>query len=152
MSLKFENKETLEKMRIKAEVYSVCMQNTSVEIGDVFGGVRLAKNCTKFDFSNQKVCVHGIAYEDELLVSAKEQRYFFTLGEGWGVKDGYLYGVSLCRFMDFGRSVTREEIRKMVEKPLKKQGVYARMGEAMEKERMKAILKVMNHTEKGELL
>lgn len=154
MPLEWKNKAALEKLKNKARVRSVCRQNVSVKTGDVFRGIHFAKNpdLPKIDFSNQKVCVHGIAYEDELLVSTKKQRYFFTLKDGWGVKDGYLYGMRLGIFMDFGHSVTREEIQEMADSPLEKRGVYARVSEVAKKERMKTILKVMNNNEKGEHL
>ena len=125
----------------------------SVETGDVFRGIYFAEKpyWPKNDFSKQKVCVHGIAYEDELLVSTEKQRCFFTLRDGWGAKDGYLYGIRLGFFMDFGHSVTRDEIQEMMDNPLEKNGVYARIGEATKKERMKTILKVMNNIDKGEI-
>lgn len=154
MSLEWKNKATLKKLENKWRVYSVCRQNMSVKTGDVFRGIRFAEKpyWPKIDFSKQKVCIHGIAYEDELLVSTRKQRYFFTLKDGWGMKDGYLYGMRLGTFMDFGRSVTREEIQEMADSPSKKRGVYTHMSEAMKKEQMKTILKVMNNIDKGEHL
>lgn len=154
MSLEWKNKATLEKLENKLRVSSVCRQNVSVKTGDVFRGINFAEkpDLPKIDFLKQKVYVHGIAYEDELLVSTKKQRYFFTLRDGWGMKDDYLYGMRLGIFMDFGHSVTREEIQEMADSPLEKRGVYARMSEAAKKERMKTILKVMDNTDKGEHL
>ena len=150
--VKWENNPTVKKIENSLEVCHVCRQKVSVNTGDVFYGVHFSKKLDwpKFDFSKQKVCVLGIVYEHELLVSTKEQRYFFTLRDGWGVKDGYLYGMELGMFIDFGHSVTREEIQKIADRPFKKNGVFAHMSEAMEKERMKTILKVMDNTDKGE--
>lgn len=154
MPLKWKNKATPEKWKNRARVRSVCRQNVSVKTGDVFRGIHFAEkpDLPKIGFLKQKVCVHGIIYEDELLVSARKQRYFFTLRDGWGVKDGYLYGMRLGIFMDFGHSVTREEIQEMADSPLEKRGVYAHMSEALKKEQMKTILKVMNNNDKGEHL
>lgn len=154
MSLEWKNKTTLEKLENKLRVSSICRQNVSVKTGDVFRGIHFVEkpDWPKIDFPKQKVCVHGIAYENELLVSTEKQRYFFTLRGGWGVRDGYLYGMRLGIFMDFGRSVTRDEIQEMANSPLEKRGVYAHISEAMKKEQMKTILKVMNNIDKGEHL
>lgn len=151
MSLEWKNKTTLEKWENKRQVYSVCRQNMSVKTGDVFRGVRFAEEIhrSEIDFFKREIYVHGIVSENELLVSAEKQRYFFTLRDGWGAKDGYLFGIRLGIFMDFGRSVQREEIQEMADKPLEKRGVYAHMAEVMEKEQMKTILECMNHTEDG---
>lgn len=133
-----------EKMQEKAKVYLTCLKSGEVSAGDVFDGVCFAKEppSNTFAFNNQPVCVHGPLAEDELLVSAGKQRYFFSLKDGWGIENNQLAAVSCGFFMDFGHPVTKEEINDLAAAPCGKQGTYSVITEQGRQKQMQKILSV----------
>lgn len=134
-----------EKMKHKIKVYSVCCMNDDVKSGDVFDGVFFAEEPSypNTALGSEAVCIHGFIAEDELLASAGNQRYFFSLKDGWGAQDRHLFAIKCGFFMDFGSSVTREDILALIRKPLKKKGTYASLAEHGRREQMKVILSEM---------
>ena len=135
-----------EKMQEKAKIYLTCLNSGEVCTGSVFDGVYFAKapHNSEIHFENQPIYVHGLLAEDELLVSAGNQRYFFSLKDGWGIANNHLAAVSCGFFMDFGRPVTKEEIRALAAASCGKQGTYAAIAEEGRKKQMQKILAVLN--------
>lgn len=134
------------KMREKAKIYLDCLKSGEVSNGGVFNGVYFAKapHNGEIHFENQPIYVHGPLAEDELLVSALNQRYFFSLKDGWGIENNHLAAVSCGFFMDFGHPVTKEEIRVLAAAPCGKQGTYSVIAEQGRKKQMQKILAVLN--------
>lgn len=134
-----------EKMKHITKIYSVCCMNDDVKSGDVFDGVFFAEEPSypNTALGSQAVQIHGLIAEDELLASAGKQRYFFSLKDGWGAQDRHLFAIKCGFFMDFGSSVTREDILALMRKPLNRKGTYASLAERGRRERMKAILSGM---------
>lgn len=87
-------------MQEKAKIYLTCLNSGEVGTGSVFDGVYFAKapHNSEIHFENQSIYVHGLLAEDELLVSAGNQRYFFSLKDGWGIANHHLAAVS-CGFL-----------------------------------------------------
>lgn len=135
-----------EKMQEKAKIYLTCLNCGEVSNGGVFDGVYFANepHNSEIHFENLPIYVHGLLAEDELLVSAGNQRYFFSLKDGWGIVNNHLAAVSCGFFMDFGRSVTKEEIQGLTAAPCGKQGTYAAIAEQGRKKQMEKILAVLN--------
>lgn len=135
-----------EKMQEKAKIYLDCLKSGEVSNGNIFEGVRFAKapHNSEIHFENQPIYVHGPLAENELLVSAGNQRYFFSLKEGWGIENNHLAAVSCGFFIDFGRPVTKEEIRALAAAPCGKKGTYAVIAEQGRKKQMQKILVVLN--------
>lgn len=134
------------KMREKAKIYLACRKSGEVSNGNIFNGIYFAKalHNSEIHFENQPIYVHGPLAEDELLVSAGNQRYFFSLKDGWGIENNHLAAVSCGFFMDFGRPVTKEEIRALAAAPCGKKGTYAAIAEQGRKKQMQKILAVLN--------
>ena len=134
------------KMQEKAKIYLTCLNSGEVGTGSVFDGVYFAKapHNSEIHFENQPIYVHGLLAEDELLVSAGNQRYFFSLKDGWGIANNHLAAVSCGFFMGFGRPVTKEEIRALAAAPCGKQGTYSAIAEQGRKKQMQKILAVLN--------
>lgn len=135
-----------EKMQEKAKIYLTCLNCGEVSNGGVFNGVYFAKapHNGEIHFENQPIYVHGPLAEDELLVSAGNQRYFFSLKDGWGIENNHLAAVSCGFFMDFGHPVTKEEIRVLAAAPCGKQGTYSVIAEEGRQKQMQKILAVLN--------
>lgn len=133
-------------MQEKAKIYLDCLKSSEVCTGSIFEGVRFAKapHNGEIHFENQSIYVHGPLAEDELLVSAGNQRYFFSLKDGWGIENHHLAAVSCGFFMDFGRPVTKEEIRALAAAPCGKQGTYSAIAEQGRKKQMQKMLAVLN--------
>ena len=134
------------KMQEKAKIYLDCLKSGEVCTGSIFEGVRFAKapHNGEIHIENQPIYVHGLLAEDELLVSAGNQRYFFSLKDGWGIENHHLAAVSCGFFMDFGRPVTKEEIRALAAAPCDKQGTYSAIAEQGRKKQMQKMLVVLN--------
>lgn len=132
-------------MQEKAKIYLTCLNSGEVGTGSVFDGVYFAKapHNSEIHFENQPIYVHGLLAEDELLVSAGNQRYFFSLKDGWGIANNHLAAVSCGFFMDFGRPATKEEIRALAAAPCGKQGTYSAIAEQGRKKQMQKILAVL---------
>lgn len=133
-------------MQEKAKIYLTCLNSGEVGTGSVFDGVYFAKapHNSEIHFENQPIYVHGLLAEDELLVSAGNQRYFFSLKDGWGIANNHLAAVSCGFFMDFGRPATKEEIRALAAAPCGKQGTYSAIAEQGRKKQMQKMLAVLN--------
>lgn len=135
----------LGKMQEKAKIYLACRNCGEISAGDVFDGVRFAKDphISESRFENQPIYVHAPLSEDELLVSAGKQRYFFSLKDGWGIENNHLAAVSCGFFIDFGRPVTKEEINDLAAAPCGKKGTYAAIAEQGRQKQMQKILSVL---------
>ena len=133
-------------MQEKAKIYLTCLNSGEVGTGSVFDGVYFAKapHNSEIHFENQPIYVHGLLAEDELLVSAGNQRYFFSLKDGWGIANNHLAAVSCGFFMDFGRPATKEEIRALAAASCGKQGTYSAIAEEGRKKQMQKMLAVLN--------
>lgn len=133
-------------MQEKAKIYLTCLNSGEVGTGSVFDGVYFAKapHNSEIHFENQSIYVHGLLAEDELLVSAGNQRYFFSLKDGWGIANNHLAAVSCGFFMDFGRPATKEEIRALAAASCGKQGTYSAIAEQGRKKQMQKMLAVLN--------
>lgn len=133
------------KIQEKAKIYLTCLKSDEVSSGGVFDGVYFAEelNTWEIRFENQPIYVHGPLAEDELLVSAGKQRYFFSLKDGWGIDNNHLAAVSCGFFIDFGRTVTKEEIRALAAAPCGKQGTYSAIAEQGRKKQMQKIRAVL---------
>lgn len=134
-----------EKIKQNMQIYLTCLNSGKVREGDICDGVSFAKKppISEIDLKNQPIYVLGQLAEDELLVSTGNQRYFFSLKDGWGVENNHLAAVSCGFFMDFGRSVTKEEIRMFATLPHNKKGTFSALAEQGRQEQLQKILSIL---------
>lgn len=134
-----------EKIKQNMQIYLTCLNSGKVREGDICDGVSFAKKppISEIDLKNQPIYVLGQLAEDELLVSTGNQRYFFSLKDGWGVENNHLAAVSCGFFMDFGRSVTKEEIQVFAATPNNKKGTFSALAQQGRQEQMQKILSIL---------
>ena len=72
-----------------------------------------------------------------MLFRSLDERYYFSLRNGWGVKDSTLYGLEVGLYFDFGHPTTQESLSDECENAL---GSYHTWGGALAYYHRKAIL------------
>lgn len=92
---------------------------------------------------NGRISCHGITDGEELLVGSDDVRCFFTLKDGWGEKNRWLYALSIGFYIDFGTPVTLELLEKMLSKPASPKGVYTGLAEQEKRKHIKTIISVL---------
>ena len=95
----------------KNHVYSICEKSEDILPGATFSGVHLADH-EEFDAIPKGVIIVccGKISNHELLFRTEDGRYYFSLREGWGEKDGVLYGLGQGIFYDFKHATTPDTI------------------------------------------
>ena len=141
-----------EKIKKKQKVYSVCGRNNAVKTGDVFdGGVFAEDPVLPSAVFDSRIYIHGRIAQDELLASAGNQRYFFSLKDGWGAEGSCLFAIKLGFLTDFGHPMTREDMQALANKPLNRKGVYASLAERGKREQIRMILSKMQERGCGDV-
>lgn len=93
----------------KRQVLAVCENSRDIIPGDEFHGVRIAEpdDLVHLPLNPTIVCI-GQLDVDEMLFSADNGRYYFTVIDGWGEKDQMLYGLEFGDYYDFKHPTTTE--------------------------------------------
>lgn len=94
----------------KNAVYSICEQSGDIEKGTQFTGVCFADCEYRTIPENMPIVCCGQYGEDEILFRSKDGRYRFSIIDGWGEKDGVLYGLKQGLYYDFERPATDEAV------------------------------------------
>lgn len=135
----------------KIHTYTVCERSGEIEVGDTFISVRFADVAPSCDVSGIAVVCCGKVSDDELLFRSEDGQYYFSVRDGWGEKDGVLYGISRGIFFDFGHPTSDETILAECESAL---GEYHSWAGALayqsKKHTLEKIAEVMRRTDNNE--
>lgn len=116
------------KLKKERKIVSICEESRDFHVDDTFKKVVFAD-----DDDEQVKTTAGISYcgrvsGDEALFRTGDGRVYFSICDGWGEKDGILYGLEQGIFFDFGHPTTEDTILAECEKGL---GTYSTWGGAM---------------------
>ena len=100
-----------ESVRRKKEVFSICESSSDLNPGDEF------KNIIWGDQSDgvllpdcfRAICCGSVSSE-EMLFRSEDGRYYFSIKDGWGKKEGVLYGIRKGFLFDFKHPTKTENI------------------------------------------
>ncbi len=98
-----------QKLRKRNRILAVCGGSGDVVRGDAFREVCLAAEETFSGPHPGAVCCGRIG-EDEPLFHTLDGQIYFSVRDGWGMKDGALYGLELGILYDFGHPTEEETI------------------------------------------
>jgi hypothetical protein len=125
----------------KEEIYNICRESTDINPGDTFSSVVLAEDGPLSSFSDTipagTIRCWGTA-QDEALFSVNNGQIYFSIADGWGVKDGVLHGLRPGTiYFDFEHPTTPETI---VEECIRHYGTYHSFAGAMADRHRKQML------------
>ncbi len=135
------------KLKKERKIVSVCEESRDFHIGDTFKKVVFANDDEQVK-TNTGISYCGKVSSNEALFRTGDGRVYFSICEGWGEKEGILYGLEQGIFFDFGHATTEESILSECEKGL---GTYSTWGGAMAYQSMKGTLDTIAKVMKKEL-
>jgi len=96
-------------------IYSVCKTTGDISCGEVFEIIRIANEWdVRFGYHTPiprtKIICCGDLNANQKLFRTANGQYYFGIADGWGAKDGILYGMCIGFFYDFGHPMTFEAI------------------------------------------
>lgn len=96
----------------KNRILAVCENSGDIRPGEVFGGIHLAEQDDRLHGipAKAKIICCGKISDNELLFRAGDGRFYFSICDGWGSRDGVLYGLQAGLFHDFQRPTAPETI------------------------------------------
>lgn len=114
----------------KNHIISVCVTGGDILPGTVFEAAEIAfpDDRMQIPFSEAIVCI-GKRSDSEMLFSAANGRYFFTVADGWGAEDRVLYGLKIGVCFDFNHPTTVDSAIAQLEQNVKP--TYTTWGGAM---------------------
>lgn len=97
----------------KTRIYAVCESSGDILPGETFRGIHLAERDDRLPSAliRAKLICCGNISDDELLFRSEDGRYYFSVCDGWGTKNGALYGLEVGIFHDFQHPTTVETIQ-----------------------------------------
>lgn len=140
-----------EKYIQKEKIIDICRKDKTVfQRGMVFDKITVLNS----DFFGSMLCgpvtFWGHTDRYEMLFSSGNGRYYFTVCDGWGVKDNCLYALSVGAIQrDFKKPVTVAEIEFAVNNPKEARGVYSSLAIGMKRKADIEILKVLKNKPYG---
>ena len=93
-------------------VTAVCADSGDIRPGETFQGVVMAQRDDRLASLPVRaliVCCGKIS-DEELLFRTGDGRFYFSICDGWGSRDGVLYGLQTGLFHDFQHPTTAETI------------------------------------------
>lgn len=135
-----------ERLKQKCKILTVCEMNDRLpKKGDCFKSF-IAFNDEKTtlieSYDSLLIC-QGEIRDKEFLISSQDLRFFFTVKDGCAVEGEKLYGISVGSYIDFGKSMTKQELEKSFDEPWKAKGTFANIADNMRKMFIKDILKLV---------
>ena len=122
------------KMKNKNRIISICENSDEIKVGDIFDGAEFADESEGI---KTKIVFCGKISEEELLFRSLSGRFYFSISDGWGEKNGILYGIKKGFLFDFGHPTTEENITFECEQSL---GTYHSSVGAMAYQSKKSVL------------
>ena len=136
------------KIKRERTIVSICEESREFLVGDTFKKVVFAEGDDEKVKKSAGIRYCGKVSEEEALFRTGDGRVYFSVRDGWGEKDGVLYGLEQGLFFDFGHATTEETILSECESSL---GTYSTWGGAMaykaRKGTLDTIAKVMKNRE-----
>ena len=95
----------------KNHVYAVCERSGDIHPGELFQGVELAERHPFYPIPRgEAVVCCGRLNRDDPLFHSQDGRIYFSLCGGWGKERGFLYGLSVGLYFDFGHPTSHDTI------------------------------------------
>ena len=96
-------------LKEKNHIFSICEKSGDIQPGTVFRSIRIADPDDKLPIplGSMIVCIGRLA-DDEMLFSAANGRYYFSIVDGWGKQNHTLYGLEIGECYDLKHSTTIE--------------------------------------------
>ena len=116
------------KLKRERKIVSICEESRDFHVGDTFKKVVFADDDDEQIKTNIGIYYCGKVSGDEALFRTGDGRVYFSICNGWGEKDGILYGLEQGFFFDFGHSTTEETTLTECKNSL---GTYSTWGGAM---------------------
>lgn len=93
----------------KRQILDICENSRDLFPGDKFQNIKIAEtdDFVHLPLNTTIVCV-GPLDANEMLFSAGDGRYYFTVIDGWGEKNNVLYGLEFGDYYDFKHPTTTE--------------------------------------------
>lgn len=97
-----------EKKELELEILEICKNSSDIEVGDRFDGVMYNTEL------GDRPCVCIGKTKSSRLFVTEDKLCYFTVYDGWGVKDGKLAGVKICSLLRFDKPSGADEIRSYI--------------------------------------
>ncbi len=117
-------------LRKKNLILAICEKSGDIQPGTIFRSIRIADpdDGLHIPIGSTITCI-GRLDDDEMLFSAADGRYYFSIVDGWGEQNHTLYGLEIGACYDFKHSTTIESAIDEFEK--KTRPTYTTWGGAM---------------------
>ena len=93
---------------LELEILEICKNSGDIEVRDRFDGVMYNTEL------GDRPCVCIGKTKSSRLFVTEDKRCYFTVYDGWGVKDGKLAGVKICSLLRFDKPSGADEIRSYI--------------------------------------
>ena len=97
-----------EEKEIELEIFEICKNSGDVNVGDRFDGVMYSREL------GDRPCVCIGKTNSYRLFVTEDKLFYFTVSDGWGVKDGKLAGVYISGRIRFEKPAGADEIRSYI--------------------------------------
>ncbi len=134
------------KLEQTAKINSICLMDTHpLKKGIRFKELTVLNKERIIDgiLSSDSFYCHGISNGEELLLSTSDNRYYFTIKDGWGAVKDHLYAISIGMCIDFKTPTSTEDMEQILSQQMNPKSTFGAIAENGKRKKIQKILSIL---------
>ena len=137
-----------EKKLCENEIYEICKSARDINLNECFRGVRILTPAIGSEHLLERTfaCIGKIGSSERILLT-DDKLCCFSVTDGWGEKDGYLFALNLGFVFNSEKPVGVKKLKEFIDNPPTSHGFISHMAMGCEIEKAKKILKALSQNQ-----